>query len=100
MVLWKHTQVIKVIDTNGPDIYDCPEGPVTLCVEDEGVSLPANNQVFLGEDDPLSTSCCSACTRAAIQLKNHAGHVIYDVKIYPFNGSSFIYLQSETTVAC
>jgi hypothetical protein len=48
--------VIKVHDNEGPEFTDCPIGPVTLCVADTGVTLPDNNQAFLGEDNPASSS--------------------------------------------
>jgi hypothetical protein len=95
--LWYYTQVIKVHDEEGPEFLACPTGPVTLCVADEGVSLPDNNQAFLGEDNPAASSC-------SVHLNLHqtvhdacSDFVNYDVKLYLFNGDEFIYLKTLTT---
>jgi hypothetical protein len=96
--LWHYIQVIKVHDNQGPIFTDCPTGPVTLCVADEGVSLPDNNQAFLGEENPAASSCS-----VHLNLHRHVHEtcsdiVNYDVKFYPFNGDEFIYLKTTTTV--
>jgi len=39
------------------EFYNCSNSPTSLCVTSPGVRLPDNNQSFLGENDPLSTSC-------------------------------------------
>jgi hypothetical protein len=87
--------VIKVHDNEGPEFTDCPTGPVTLCVADEGVSLPDNNQAFLGEDNPGFFLQCSS------ELAQHVHEtcsdiVNYDVKLYLNNGDEFIYLKTTT----
>ena len=66
--LWYYTQVIKVHDEEGPEFVNCPQGPVVLCVADDGVSLPDNNQAFLGEDNPDASSCSAhlACARRTV----------------------------------
>jgi hypothetical protein len=98
--LWHYTQVIKVHDNEGPEFLNCPTGPVTLCVADQGVSLPDNNQAFLGEDNPQSTSCSVHLNLCQNVLEACSDVVNYDVKLYLFNGNDFIYLQplSSATV--
>jgi hypothetical protein len=96
--LWSYTQVIKVHDKDAPEFTNCPSGPVTLCVADEGVRLPANNQAFLGENNPAASSCSVHVT-----LKQHIretcnGKVKYDVKFYPFNGNEFLQVVPPTEV--
>jgi hypothetical protein len=97
--LWSYTQVIKVIDSDGPAFTNCPEGPVTLCAEDEGVSLPANNQVFLGEADPNHTYCSVHLEGSLTVEEFCSDYVIYDVKVYPFNGTTYFQLVDKTQVS-
>ena len=96
--LWSYVQVIKVHDHDGPEFLDCPAGPVELCVEDEGIRLPATNQAFLGEDDPNASSCSVHVTLSHRIRETCSETVKYDVKFYPFNGIQFIQLKSLTTI--
>lgn len=95
--LWRYVQVIKVHDHDGPAFLDCPVGPVELCVADPGVRLPANNQAFLGENDPNSTSCSAHVTICHRVTETCSETVRYDVKLYPFNGSEFIQVKPLST---
>jgi hypothetical protein len=97
--LWYYTQVIKVHDEEGPEYVDCPVGPVVLCVADDGVSLPDNNQAFLGEDDPDASSCSVHLNLSRVVHETCSDIVNYDVKWFPYNGTDFIYLKTTTTVA-
>ncbi len=96
--LWHYTQVIKVHDNQGPAFTDCPTGPVTLCVADEGVSLPDNNQAFLGEENPLASSCSVHLNLHRKVHETCSDIVNYDVKLYLNNGDAFIYLKTTSTV--
>jgi hypothetical protein len=93
---WSYIQVIKVIDSEGP-IFECPAAPETYSVLDSFVTLPANNQVFLGEDDPLSTSCSVHVNLQRIVAETCSDKVIYDVKVYPFNGPDFLQVVKKRT---
>ncbi|HLF62482.1 MAG TPA: T9SS type A sorting domain-containing protein [Saprospiraceae bacterium] len=93
---WQYVQVIKVNDHTGAQFTDCPSGPVTLCVEDEGVTLPTNNQVFLGEEDPNSSACSVHVLTTHTVYEACSDEVIYDVKFYPFNGSEFVQVVAPT----
>ena len=95
--LWHYTQVIKVNDHEGPEFLECPQGPVTLCVADPGVTLPDNNQAFLGEDDPLSSSCSAHLNLCQPVFDACSGFVRYDVKIYLFNSNEFIQVKPTTS---
>ena len=95
--LWSYTQVIKVIDSNGPAFTDCPVEPVTLCAADEEISLPDNNQVFQGED--AGTSCSVHVRKSHFVEEFCSGTVTYDVKVYPFNGPDFVQVQPKKTVS-
>ena len=94
--LWYYTQVIKVHDQNGPEFVD-PCVTQVLCVADDGVSLPDNNQAFLGEDNPLSSSCSVHLNLSRTVHETCSDLVNYDVKIYPFNGSDFILIKPTST---
>jgi hypothetical protein len=96
--LWYYTQVIKVHDEDGPEFVNCPQGPVVYCVADDGISLPDNNQAFLGEDDPDASSCSAHMNLCQTVHETCADHVTYDVKIYPYNGDEFIMVKNTTTV--
>jgi hypothetical protein len=84
---WPHTQVIKVRDNDGPAFEDCPESPPTFCTEDTNVELPSNNQVFLGEADPTSSSCSVHLTMDHLVVESCSEYVLYDVKVFLNNGS-------------
>ncbi|HJW31353.1 MAG TPA: proprotein convertase P-domain-containing protein [Saprospiraceae bacterium] len=96
--LWEYIQVIKVHDQTGPEFTNCPAGPVTLCVADQGVSLPDNNQAFLGEDNPNSSSCSVHLNLHQIVHETCSDLVNFDVKLYPFNGDEYWILKPTTTV--
>jgi hypothetical protein len=94
--LWYYTQVIKVHDEEGPEFVE-PCETVVLCVEDEGVSLPDNNQAFLGENDPLASSCSVHLNLSRVVHETCSDIVQYDVKIYPNNGTEYILIKPTTT---
>ncbi|MDX1408686.1 MAG: hypothetical protein R3330_11150, partial [Saprospiraceae bacterium] len=96
--LWNHVQVIKVLDHQPAEFLDCPAGPVTLCVADPNVELPANNQVFLGEANPNSTSCSVHVRMERTVYETCSDWVEYDVKVYPNNGSSYLQVVNKTKV--
>lgn len=97
--LWSYTQVIKVHDEDAAEFVACPQSPVVLCVKDPGVRLPANNQAFLGEDDPNATSCSVHVTMTQKVRETCNQNVAYDVKIYPFNGNTYLQAVPRTEVA-
>src|SRR6188472_1123492 len=43
--------------SSGPVFLDCHSEPASLCITDEGVRLPANNKIYLGEENPDASSC-------------------------------------------
>jgi len=95
---WTYVQVIKVHDQEGPQFVDCPAGPVTYCTADDNVELPPNNQVYLGEEDPNSSACSVHVWESRTVTETCSDVVIYDVKIYPNNGTEFIPIVAKTTV--
>jgi len=93
---WTYTQVIKVMDGISPDFVSCPAGAVSLCTDDPGVTIPANNQIFLGENNPNATSCSVHVAMTQHIHEDCSEMIFYDVKYYPFNGSSFIQVVPVT----
>ncbi|RLD21222.1 MAG: hypothetical protein DRI69_04680 [Bacteroidetes bacterium] len=99
--IWKYTQVIKVIDSHGPEFEVVPpfqSGQVTFCVLDSNISLPANNQVFLGENNPLATSCSVHVILEHRITEMCSESVEYDVKIYLNNATPYLQLVNTTVV--
>jgi hypothetical protein len=95
--LWQYTQVIKVHDQEGPT-FALPCQTHVLCVNNPGVFLAANNQVFLGEENSQSSSCGVHLNLSRIVHETCSDIVKYDVKFYPFNGSGFVQLK-PTSIA-
>ena len=97
--LWTYVQTIKVADGQAAVFLDAPSAPVDYCLNDPGISLPANNQVFLGENHPDATSC-SVHVDLGLNIQEMCSEsVTYDVKIYLFNGPDFIQIVPETVVS-
>lgn len=96
--LWTYVQTIKVADQEGVDFLDAPTEPVSFCVSDPGITLPANNQIFLGEGDPEASSCSVHADLALHVHEGCSGSVLYDVKVYPFNGQEYLQMVPETEV--
>jgi len=96
--LWTYTQTIKVADNEGAEFLDCPAAPVALCLSDPGISLPANNQLFIGENNPNASSCSVNVIMHRTVREMCSTSVTYDVKLYLFNGQDAIQIKPETTV--
>ncbi len=78
------------------EILNCPTAPVNLCVEDDGVRFPDNNQIFLGEEDPEATSC-SVHVQRRLNMSTDCGSLNYEVLLYLFDTAEAIVLQPVTT---
>ena len=96
--IWSYTQTIKVADSEGAEFLDCPAEPVAYCLNDPGISLPANNQLFLGENNPNASSCSVHVNLHQTIRELCSTSVTYDVKLYLFNSLDFIQIKPETTV--
>jgi len=93
--LWNYTQVIKVVDHQGP-VFIEPCVNQVLCNLDEGVIIPDNNQINIGESNPQSSSCSVHLNLKRKVREMCSDAVWFDVKLYPNNGTEFIVLQSLT----
>ena len=94
--LWSYVQEIRVMDLIDPEFENCPLAPLELCTTNPGISVPDNNQIFLGENDPNSSSCSVHVTMSQEIHEDCSESIFYDVKIYPFNGTSFIQMVPTT----
>ena len=72
----------SIAQSSGPEFLDCLSTPDSLCVQDEGVRLPSNNQIYLGEEDPEATSCSVHVTQRK-RVKSHCGETLqYEVLLF------------------
>lgn len=93
---WTYTQEIKVADIDGADFVSCPGEVLELCTNSPGVRLPANNQVFLGENDPDASSCGVHVTLNQTVRETCSSTVRYDVKLFLFGGLDSVILKPST----
>ena len=83
---------------SGPEFLNCPSSPISLCVNDPGVRLPANNQIYLGEED-LNASSCSVHITQSIKVKSNCGRQLqYGVQLIIDDTSGSYTLQPLTMV--
>jgi len=83
---------------SGPEFINCPSAPISLCVNDPGVRLPANNQIYLG-DLNLNASFCSVHVTQSIKVKSNCGKQLqYQVQLFLFDTSAQYVLKSMTSV--
>ena len=88
----------SIAQSSGPEFLDCSSTPDSLCVQDEGVRLPSNNQLFLGEEDPEATSCSVHVTQKK-RVRSLCGDTLqYEVLLFLNDTSSAYILKSLTTV--
>jgi len=90
---------IKVaVAQSGPEFQGCASSPVSLCVNDAGVRLPANNQIYLGEADPNAISSSVHLTQS-MRVKVHCGKKFqYGVQLILDDTSGSNTLQPLTTI--
>jgi len=88
----------SIAQSSGPEFLDCSSTPDSLCVQDEGVRLPSNNQLYLGEGHPDATSCSVHVTQKK-RVKSHCGDTLqYEVLLFIHDTSAAYILKSLTTV--
>src|SRR5689334_20421789 len=84
--------------TLGTEFIQCSSSPVSLCVQDEGVRLPANNQLYLGEENPDATSCSVHVTQKQLVLTTCDGPLQYEVQLFIGDTSTAYILKPLTTI--
>ncbi|MFZ1679042.1 MAG: carboxypeptidase-like regulatory domain-containing protein, partial [Saprospiraceae bacterium] len=68
--------------STGPEFLDCSSAPISLCVSDDGVRLPSNNKIYLGEENPDATSC-SVHVSQKIKVRSTCGKSLqYEVQLF------------------
>ena len=88
----------SIAQSTGPEFIDCSSTPDTLCVQDDGIRLPSNNQLFLGEDDPEATSCSVHVTQKKRVRSNCGSTLQYQVLFFLLDTSIAYTLQPVTSV--
>ena len=85
--------------TGGPEFLQCQDTLIRLCLQDEGVRLPANNQIYLGENDSTATSCSVHVTQKS-KVKVTCGTTLqYEVLFFQNDTSASQILQPLTTLS-
>ena len=83
---------------NGPEFLQCSDTLVSLCVQDEGVRLPDNNQVYLGEEHPDATSCSVHVTQKK-RVRSTCGSTLqYEVQLFIHDTSAAYILMPLTSI--
>jgi hypothetical protein len=88
----------SIAQSSTPEFIDCSSTPDSLCVQDEGVRLPSNNQLYLGEEHPDATRCSVHVTQKK-RVRSSCGDTLqYEVQLFIHDTSSAYILKSLTTV--
>ncbi len=80
-------------------LFDCNTDTLSLCVEDDGVRLPSNNKIYLGENHPDATSCSVHVSQSIKVQPECPGVVHYEVQLFLFSFGEPIILQTGTSAA-
>jgi hypothetical protein len=80
-----------------PEFLHCDSSILSLCTDDPGVSLPLSNQVYTGEENPLSTSCSVHLTQSESVNVSCGSEVQYEVQLFLFDAGAPVTLQSSTS---
>ena len=88
----------SIAQSSGPEFLDCSSTPDSLCVQDEGVRLPSNNQIYLGEEDPDATSCSVHVTQRKRVRSNCGDTLQYEVQLFIHDTSTAYILKPLTTI--
>lgn len=89
---------IAYSQTFGPEFLQCPSEPLSLSVPDEGVRLPANNQVYLGEGHQDATSCSVHVTQKMRVRSTCGTQLVYEVQLFMYDTSSAFILKAPSEV--
>ena len=89
----------SIAQSSGPDFLDCSSTPDSLCVQDEGVRLPANNQVYLGEGHPDATRGRVHVTKSKTVSGNCGSLLNYKVELQSGDSTTIVELRPWTEVS-
>ena len=89
---------LSIAQSTGPDFLGCSSTPDSLCVQTEGVRLPANNQLYLGEGHPDATSCSVHVTQKKLVVSTCGGSLQYEVHLFLNDTSTAYILKPLTTI--
>src|SRR5688572_11318741 len=84
---------------SGPEFLTCNDSILRLCVQDQGVRLPDNNQIFLGEEHPDASRGSVHVTRS-LTISGGCGNVLdYKVELLLEDSATVVMLQPWTAVS-
>ena len=84
---------------SGPVFPDCSSEPTLLCTSDPGVRLPANNKVYLGDENPEASSCSVHVSQKTKVRSTCGKNLQYEVQLFLDEDTSVaIVLQPLTTI--
>ena len=87
-----------IAQSSGPEFLTCADSLLRLCVNDDGVRLPQNNQIFLGEEHPDATRGSVHVTHS-MTVSGGCGSVInYKVELLLEDSTTVVMLQPLTEV--
>ncbi|MEP6796032.1 MAG: T9SS type A sorting domain-containing protein [Saprospiraceae bacterium] len=85
--------------STGPEFLDCSTTPTSLCVSDDGVTLPPNNKIYLGEENPNASSCNVHVIQKTKVRSTCGKNLQYEVQLFlEEDTSTAIILQPLTTI--
>lgn len=79
-----------------PEFPNCDKTVITLCTDDPGVILPPSNKIYLGETDPLATSCSVHLSQSETGIIDCGTQIFYEVDLFLFDNSDPIKLLNST----
>ena len=80
------------------EFLNCPDTLIRLCVQDDGVRLPASNQIFLGEEDPEATRGSVHVTRSKTVTGGCGSELNYKVQLWSEDSTTVLELLPWTPV--
>jgi type IX secretion system substrate protein len=84
--------------SQGPEFLTCADSVLRLCVKDEGVRLPDNNQLYLGEGHPDATSCSVHVTQKKRVRATCGDTLQYEVRLFLNDSTPAILLTALTNI--
>jgi hypothetical protein len=89
----------SIAQSSGPEFLDCSSTSISLCVQDEGVRLPANNQIYLGEGHPDARRGRVHVTKSKTVSGNCGSLLNYKVELQSGDSTPIVELRPWTEVS-
>ncbi len=89
----------SIAQSSAPEFLQCSDTIVSLCLQDEGMRLPENNQVYLGEGHPDATRGRVHVTRSMTVSGTCGSLLSYKVELRSEDSTTIIELRPWTEVS-